>query len=294
MQRTFYDMEKLEELDLKNWNMSKVRTWLEMFDYSNNIKRIYIPTSNFIGDVNNPLAGLYLTKPAWIEDINKPEYTNKWIREDFKYGPYTWEELREIWTPEMRGYWVREKTPTKYTLNFNSGTTEQINSIEVEKDTQATLPTPTVDNPGYKFLGWTKTQDGEVITDTTNIANPSETIILYAKWEKVNNITTERTPIEVTTVYQGDNTLDKGQRNEEEGQVGEKEIVTTYKVTPITGELTDPTITENVVTPMKPKIIKLGTKPTEIEKQIELPITENQTDTLVRGKEKITQGRPRI
>ena len=194
----------------------------------------------------------------------------------------------------MSGTWVREKIPTKYTLTFNSGTSEQINSIEVEKDTETILPTPTVDNTGYKFLGWSKTQDGEVITDTTNIANPSETITLYAKWEKVNNITTERTPIEVTTVYQGDNTLDKGQRAEEEGQVGEKEIVTTYKVTPITGELTDPTTTENVITEMMPKVIKIGTKPTEIEKRTELPITEKQTDSLVRGKERITQGRQRI
>ena len=35
-------------------------------------------------------------------------------------------------------------------------------------------------------------------------------------------------------------------------------------------------------------------KPTSVEKQIDLPIVEKQTDKLVKGKERITQGRPRI
>ena len=183
---------------------------------------------------------------------------------------------------------------------------------------------PKIDYPGYKFVGWlVRTQSPEWNgTNEQIVLEPIEkvfhnsihneywanaipdgkldkeksvfNITFYAKWEKVENITKQRNPIEPTIVYKADNNLDKGNRTEEEGQVGEKEIVTTYKTTPITGELTDPTTTENVITPMRPKVVKVGTKPTEVEKQINLPITETQSNTLVRGKEKVIQGRPRI
>ena len=318
----FWNIGSVRELDLSTWNTSKVENishfleWeyqnLEFLNISNfdttNIKNNeFIFKSNVDKKIKKIVIGEKLAKGEALKDINlfeglehpfeKNTYTNRWIKEDGSAGPFTVEEWNRAYRNDpigMSGSWIREKTPTKYTLNFNTDTTEQINSLEVEKDTKATLPTPTVDNQGYKFLGWSKTQDGEVITDTTNIANPSETITLYAKWEKVNNITTERIPIEITTVYQGDNNLNKGQRIEEEGQIGEKEIITTYKTTPITGELTEPTTTENIITPMRPKVIKIGTKPTIVEKRTELPITETQTNTLVRGKERITQGIPKV
>ena len=291
MSYMFWDASELTSLDVSNWNTSKVTEMNAMFNNTNKLKELKLG-KNFKATSYTDNLFKYLNNHSY-EKI----YTNRWIKADGSAGPFTIDEWNTAYRNDpvgMSGTWIREKAPTKYTLNFNSGTSEQITPISVEKDALATLPTPIVDNSGYKFLGWTKTQDGEVITDTTNIANPSETITLYAKWEKVNNVTTERTLIEGTTVYQGDNTLDKGQRNEIEGQAGEKEIVTTYQVTPITGELTNPITTENVITPMKPKIVKVGTKPTEVEKQIDLPITEKQTDTLVKGKEKITQGRPHI
>ena len=281
----------LTALDISNWDTSKVKSMEGMFNSTNYLKELKLG-QNF----NNTTY-----KDNLFENLDNHFYTNKytdrWVKEDGSVGPFTIYEWNTAYRNDpigMSGTWVREKIPTKYTLNFDTRTIEKINPIGVEKDTQTTLPTPTVDNTGYKFLGWTKTQDGEVITDTTNIANPGETITLYAKWEKVNNITTERIPIDITTIYQGDNTLDKGQRNEDAGQVGEKEIITTYKMTPIIGELTEPIITENIITSMTPRIIKLGTKPTEIEKQTELPITEKTTNTLVRGKERITQGRPKV
>ena len=292
MEGMFAGTESLETLDISKWNTSKVTYMYNMFFEAYKLKKLKLG-ENF---KNTSYTDNLFYHLEFSPRYNV--YTNKWVKEDGSAGPFTTDEWNIAYRNDpvgMSGTWVRENVSTKYTLNFNSGTSEQITPLSVEKDTQTTLPTATVDNPGYKFLGWSKTQDGEVITDTTNIANSrSETITLYAKWEKVNNITKQITPIEPTTVYQGDNTLDKGQRNEDAGQVGEKEIVTTYKVTPITGELTEPTTTENLITPMKPNVVKLGTKPTETEKRTELPITEKQTETLVRGKERIIQGRPRI
>ena len=292
MRSIFSNVSSVTSLDVSGWNTNKVTDMMYMFYDTNKLKELKLGENLKNNTSYTKNLFQYLNAHSYGN-----VYTNRWIKADGSAGPFTIDEWNTAYRNDpvgMSGTWVREKVSTKYILNFNSGTSEQITSKEVEKDTQATLPTPTVDNIGYKFLGWSKSQDGEVITNTTNIANPNETITLYAKWEKVNNITKQRIPIEPTTVYQGDNTLDKGKRNEDVGQVGEKEIITTYKVTPITGELTEPTTTENIISPMRPKVIKVGTKPTEAEKQIDLLIKEIQSNTLVRGKEKITQGRPRV
>ena len=288
----FNGASSLTSLDISNWNTKKVEYIENMFEGTYKLKELKLG-ENF---KNTTYTG-NLFEYLWSHDYGYL-YTNKWVKEDGKSGPFTTDEWNTAYRNNpvgMSGTWVRELGPTKYTLNFESGTTEQINSIEVERDTQATLPKPTVDKEGYKFLGWAWTEeDEELITDTTNIGNPGETITLYAKWKKVNNVSTQRVPIKMTTIYQSDDKLDKGQTREEQGQVGEKEVITTYKVTPITGELTNPTTTENIITPMKPKVIKIGTKSTSVEKQIDLPIVEKQTDKLVKGKEKITLGRPKI
>ena len=304
----FWNIGDLKELDLSSWDTHNVKDMINFFEwgYDGMNKLEYLNISNFdttnikyekgsenefvfYSNVSKKLKKLVigdkLAKGEALKNVNlfygleKPFetelYTHRWVKEDGSAGPFTVEEWNRAYRNDpvgMSGTWVREKTPTKYTLNFDTSTTEQITPLSVEKDNQATLPTPTVDNTGYKFLGWVKSPDGEIINNTTNIANPSETITLYAKWEKVDNIITERILIEPTTVYQGDNTLDKGQRNEVESQVGEKEIVTIYKVTPITGELTEPTTIENIITPMKAKIIRVGTK-----SKIEIIKNNNQT-----------------
>ena len=186
----------------------------------------------------------------------------RWIREDKTYGPYSSKELYEMYKANpsaLAGRWVLGKN--SYTINFNSDTGESIEALDSKTNETITLPTLTQDKPGYKFLGWSRTQDGEVVTDKVNLANPGETITLYAKWEKVNNITKQNKPIEIVTKYQEDDTLDNGKSQEIEGKAGEKEVVSTYTVTPITGELTNPVVTEKEIRPMTPKIIKIGTKP---------------------------------
>ena len=288
----FNGASSLTSLDISNWNTKKVEYIENMFEGAYKLKELKLG-ENF---KNTTYTG-NLFEYLWNHDYGYL-YTNKWVKEDGKDGPFTIDEWNTAYRNNpvgMSGTWVREAGSTKYTLNFESGTTEKINSIEVEKDTLVTLPTPTVDKTGYKFLGWSWTEeDEELVTDTTNIGNPGETITLYAKWEKLNNVTTQRVPIKMTTIYQSDDKLDKGQTREEQGQVGEKEVITTYKVTPITGELTNPTTTENIITPMKPKVIKIGTKSTIRENKVDLPVIEKKTDKLVKGKEKITLGRPKI
>ena len=321
MNRTFMGLNNLKSLDVDNWNTSKVKDMYAVFQglhELNELKMSNFDTSSITSEYNSSNMFVGLRKllkiklgdklangtlynkvflslvPSRISvgDIFLPDvYTERWVKEDGTVGPYTYEELYSEYKKnpqQMTGTWVRERKITSYTINFTTNSSENISNLVVEKNTPATLPTPTVDKPGYKFLGWSKTQDGDIITNTTNIANPGETITLYAKWEKVNNITTERVPIEPTTVYQGDNSIDQGTRNEEQGQPGLKEVITTYQVTPITGELTNPTTSENIITPMKPKVVKVGTKPTEKVETLKSPVRYEKDTSREKDQENIT------
>ena len=246
MSYMFAGVEGLTNLDVSKWDVSNVEYMSEMFSRTPNLVNV------------NTGENLKLIK-ALVEAKGD---NIRWIREDKTYGPYTSKELYEMYKANpsaLAGRWVLGKN--SYTINFNSDTGESIESLDSKTNETITLPTLTQDKPGYKFLGWSRTQNGEVVTDKVNIANPGETITLYAKWEKVNNITKQNKPIEIVTKYQEDDTLDNDKSQEIEGKVGEKEVVTTYTVTPITGELTNPVVTEKEVRPMTPKIIKIGTKP---------------------------------
>ena len=236
----------LTNLDVSKWNVSNVEYMSNMFTGTPNLVNV------------NTGENLKL-----IEELVEAKGDNiRWVREDKTYGPYTSKELYEMYKANpsaLAGRWVLGEN--SYTINFNSDTGERIKALDSKTNETITLPTLTQDKLGYKFLGWSKNQDGEVVTDKVNLANPGETITLYAKWEKINNITKQNKPIEIVTKYQEDDTLDNGKSQEIEGKAGEKEVVTTYTVTPITGELTNPVVTEKEVRPMTPKIIKIGTKP---------------------------------
>ena len=301
-----YD-ENLTELNLGNWNTSNVIDMHNMFVGDKNLVKLNITnwdTSN-VEDINGMFSGLesltHLTigenfknttlKDNLFKNLDTHKYinvyTNRWHKEDNSKGPYTTQE----WNNEYRanssllaGVWVREKVPTEYTINFVTGTSENINPKKVEKDVPLDTPTPTDDKTGYKFLGWSKTPDGEVITDKTNITTPGESVTLYAKWEKVNNVVKRTETINKTKVYKSDDSLDLGVKNIEEGRDGEKEIVTTYTATPITGELTNPITTENIITEMKPEVITVGTKPKVVVEEIPSPVKYEKDPTREKGK----------
>ena len=331
----FGDTTSLKKIDISNWNTSVIRNWTNLSSYgvsdmfnSSGVEELdfskwIISKGSLYGgrdwDKYDSLPG-FISNLKGIKKITLPKfnilylnfkdvidlegYTNLWYKDGNPNERFTLTELGRDWSIEKAGAYIRVRK--EYNISFETNTDEKIETIKRTYNENITLPTPTVDNPGYKFLGWSKTQDGEVITDTTNIVSPKEEITLYAKWEKVNNITKQRTPIESTTVYQGDNNLDKGQRNEDAGQIGEKEIITTYKVTPITGELTNPTTMENIITPMKSKVIKIGTKPVVEEKEgrkITIAytvnpntgeITESKREEVIKNKIETSKGEPEV
>ena len=301
-----YD-ENLTELNLGNWNTSNVIDMHNMFVGDKNLVKLNITNwdTSSVENIDGMFSGLesltHLTigenfknttlKDNLFKNLDTHKYinvyTNRWHKEDNSKGPYTTQE----WNNEYRanssllaGVWVREKVPTEYTVNFVTGTSENINPKKVEKDVPLDTPTPTVDKTGYKFLGWSKTPDGELITDKTNITTPGETITLYAKWEKVNNVVKRTEKINKTKIYKTDDSLDLGVEQVEEGRDGEKEIINTYSITPITGELTNPVTTENIITEMKPEIITVGTKPKVEVEEIPSPVKYEKDPTREKGK----------
>ena len=260
MAALFLNADSLTDLDLKDWDTSNVEFMKDIFLNTRKLKKIKL-SENFKNTSYQGNLFEYLNEHDY-----RNLYTEKWVKEDGSAGPYTIDEWNTAYRNDpvgMSGTWVREENKqfTPSTILFETNTSEKIRELKVDPNANNLIPYPTEDKPGYKFLGWSKTEDGEVITDTTNIGQPGETVTLYAKWEKVDNVRKENTPIEMTTVYEGDEELETGTNKEISGVPGEKEIITTYEVTPITGELINPSTTENIITSMTPKTIKIGTKP---------------------------------
>ena len=83
-----------------------------------------------------------------------------------------------------------EVTSEKVTVTFNIlGGNGTADAQTVEKGTKITLPTGEgLTKDGYKFLGWSLTENGEIITEYTAT---SDEVTLYAVWEicKVTSIT---------------------------------------------------------------------------------------------------------
>ena len=292
MRMMFDGTNSLEELDLSGWNLVKVENQEEMFNNMMNLKKLIIG-ENFKGKNYNGNLFRHLDSHNY-----KDVYTKKWLKEDKSAGPYTIEEWDKAYkeNPQsIAGVWVREEIVKsneenkQTTVNFVTKTTEEIPEVKAMSNTSINLPTPTVDKPGYSFSGWSKIEgesEKQIFKDVIDIADGEKNITLYAVWDKVNNVSKEQKVIEKTTVYKSDDTLDKGQTKTIEGKNGLKEITTTYKITPITGEYLDenPIVEEKVVTEMIPTVITVGTKP-KIEKT-EIPLTVKYEKDYTREKGK--------
>ena len=171
----------IEEIDLSKWNTNKVISMDWIFNKNKKLKKIKL-SETFKNTHNNHLLFYYLN----IHDYGEL-YTEKWVKEDGSAGPYEKYELSEelFKNPEiLPGTWVREKNYSGYNIIFKTGIDENIETLNIEVGKDFEMPTPTKVKEGYHFAGWSKTQDGEIIKDKTNLGKKNETITLYAKWEK--------------------------------------------------------------------------------------------------------------
>ena len=186
MSSVFVGSEGLTYLNIENWDTSKVESFDNIFS---NTALTHLKIGNKFSKTkltDNLFKTLDEFYPSYVSNDTK-KHNYKWTRLDKTTSFYTVDE----WNKEYRanpdklaGMWVREKNYNGYDIIFETDTDETINPIEVEIGTNVELPTPSVLKPNHSFVGWSKTQDGEVIADTTNLGNKNETVTLYAKWKK--------------------------------------------------------------------------------------------------------------
>ena len=197
MQNTFASNPKLRYLDITNFDTGKV----------NNLERIFADTGLTTLKIGDKFAktqlkdGLFGTLDfEYIGELMTlgQKYGNKWTRLDRKtefYSVEEWDKEYRANPEKLAGMWVREKNYNGYDIVFETGTDEIIEPLEVEIGKDFELPVPTKVKEGYHFVGWSKTQDGEIIKDKTNLGKKNETVTLYAKWEKNPPVSTN-TPID--------------------------------------------------------------------------------------------------
>ena len=183
MNNIFQGTSSLTYLDLSNWNTTKVSDNDNpyMFVYSKALTHLKIGNKFTNSQRNNNIF-------AFLNEHNYGDkYTEKWSKLDKTTPFYTideWDKEYKTNPDKLAGMWVREKNLDYYTLTFETGTDENIEPLEIEIGKDLEFPVPKKIKESYHFVGWSKTQDGEVIKDKNNLGKKNETVILYAKWEK--------------------------------------------------------------------------------------------------------------
>ena len=111
---------------------------------------------------------------------------------------------------------------------------------------------------------------------------------------KVGNKQVTTSEIPMTVIYKEDPTLEGGKTVVDvEGAPGEKEITTVYDVSETDGSLSNPQTTEKTTKEMTPRVVRVGTKPKEVETPIPSPITYEANPDLKKDEKRTkTQGTP--
>ena len=300
--RTFIGMfagTAIKKLDLSKWNFSEApnSTKRDLFGGAESLEEITLPESFFnLTETDKQ----YFKDNISIWNITRLDsnpqktniYTNAWVRKEDKKEIVDFSDLK-VDDKSNAGTWTKRfnkitfvgsediKKPTNIVEFSNTFTNE--NLVLPEPANKVIKDEETDDY--YIFTSWTvprrEEKDGplkdmpvktisdvkesyKTIFKTIDTIKGAEYLVytVYPRYEKIENVKREQLPIKPTVLYKGDETLDTGQSEETDGTLGKKEVITTYKINPITGELTEPTTTENVITPMKSKVVKVGTKPT--------------------------------
>ena len=300
----------LKNLDVSNFNTSKVTNMGYMF--SRMVRLINLDVSRFdtgnVKDMRSIFDETYRLKELKLGDKFKgdgirtlreehgysDQYTEKWHKVNDKAHPYSvqdWANLYNTNPLTTAGTWVREEKPiTDSILTFDG---EKFPPVKFKPNSDAfpELPRPSKPKPNHKFVGWSRTPGGEPIDPKT--IKSGEEINLHPIWKPVENTKNRTEKITITTVYEADPNLDYGKRTETAGVEGEKRVTTTYTVKDYTGELINPVESETITTPMKPKVVKVGTKPTSKVENIPSPKRYEKDNMRPRGEaDVVTNGRP--
>lgn len=173
---------------------------------------------------------------------------------------------------------------------------------EVETTPKTTRYVGDSDTPYNTKVTSVDGHDGSVTKKTTydldehtGKVTPKETVTTVEKEDKVvkvgnKQVTTQEIPMTVT--YKEDPTLEGGKTVVDvEGAPGEKETTTVYDVSETDGSLSNPQSTEKTTREMTPRVVRVGTKPKEVETPIPSPITYEANPNLKKDEKRTkTQG----
>ena len=204
MTNMFFGCSSLTSLvELDKWNTRRVKRMDGMFQGCSGLISAefgddFVTTDNsnmsYMFDGCRNLSRVKISKlpkesVQYIKQLSTYEQegrTDKWIREDKAYGPYTSEEMYNNWMPDMVGWWIRETASTNYTVQFDfQGSGQSEKAYVATKDKDVVLPKITIEPAGKTFKGWSLTKDGSVITSLKNLAQPGHTVTLYAIWDSL-------------------------------------------------------------------------------------------------------------
>ena len=188
MGRMFYGCSSLTSLDIGSLDISKSTGIFGMLEYCNNLETIYL------GPKISNLKSAYLPDKR-EKTVGDKIYTGKWIKEDKSWGPYTSTELCENYTSgkNMDGKWILETKPATYMVRYNAngGTGSMADSV-VPKDEEFSIPQCGFRRFNHVFKNWNINADGSGTAYTPgqtvrNLADPGNSIDLFAIWEKQDN-----------------------------------------------------------------------------------------------------------
>ena len=187
--------------------------------------QIQSPQQITVGKMHTVVAKLpdvdYSSFNGWVPSLSVGD-SNVAITDDDKDGIYTnddysipasgtlstaqFADAKNV-TITYTGSW----TPYTGTIKFdaNGGLGSMDNMTDVTHDTDKTLPANAFTYDGYTFLGWSTSQDGQVVKGDQApadnlIREKNQTVTLYAQWEKTPEV------VETVTLRPEDQTIYTG------------------------------------------------------------------------------------
>ena len=143
----FYGCSSLTSLDVSRFNTSNVTRLDSMFSNCSNLQEVDLG-ENFSFKGRNITS---TSKQAALPTPPSATTTQKWIREDEAYGPYTPAELRDNYASEMAGKWIWKEKPINYTVKFLPPDNENYGGSMVDQKINAEEVGTLNENSFYRF-----------------------------------------------------------------------------------------------------------------------------------------------
>ena len=233
----FEGLNKLKELDVSKWNTSKVENLSGIFQNTNSLTSLDVSKWN-TSKVRN-MRGVFYDSSN-LENID----VSNWDTSNVENMSWMFSGLRKIQSLNVDNWntsKVKDMSYMFYTTYASPLKTLNVSNWNTSK----------VTNMSHMFASSSVENLDVSKWDTSNVEDMSGLFqVLNVKELDVSNWNTSK----VTSM----NGLFSTARIK---KLDVSKWDTTYEVTPITGELINPSTTENIITPMTPKTIKVGTKP---------------------------------